>query len=1120
MLRKSISILVVMMMLVGIALPGFFSKAEAEGVAEIQQKTEVPTGYIGVYSVEDLEKIRGKLSGKYILMNDLDLTDAMNEGGAFYNDGIGWNPIGDSASPFTGTFDGNGYAIDGLKISLQSDQIIYAGLFGYAKKAQIMNLGIENSVILAENISMDSSTSQVYAGGIVGYGYNITISNSYHTGKVSAVSIFEGHAGGLIGYIYTDYNQFSMISNSSNSGEIYAKTAAGGLVGEAQRTKLENVLNEGNIDGKSSQYAGGIAGQLWSSSSVINANNTGNINYGSKGGGIIGWLNSSAVSDSYNEGEISSTVSSSDGGGIVGRASNSIIKKTHNIGDISNSASSSTGGGIVGNISGSTSVINSYNEADVIVKASAGGIIGSQNTSSVISQSYNTGNISGSNAGGISGWFYGATILDSFNIGAVKAVYYAGGIVADGQKGTIKNTYNSSLVNAGTSYQATAGGIAGEYEGTIENSYYLDIAQKGVGIGNAEGTFKKNFNELKERSTFEGFNFTSIWTIQDGSSFLFPSFTEAPGSYTEQSVNFSLSLLPDKVTYVQGEELDLSGAKSSLKTNHGQEMAIPVTTEMVSGYNPNKIGNQLLKVSYDGLSTTFNISLKAKYNVVFKSFDGTVLKTEVVVDGNAATAPEPPKREGYTFSGWSANFDKVKSNLIVEAKYTIINYSVAYLDGETILETVVYDYGQWVPRPMDPVKPGYTFISWYRDASFENLFYFYETLFSEDMNIYAKFIKNPNPVQNYKVEVVGFDKVKVSWTPVAGVSEYEIHRADSATGNYYNIYSLGAKETSYIIDELKPNTTYYFKMKTIKSDPDYTVYSSDSQIIKATPSLTGVTSVKAASGGFDKVKVSWAKSSEATGYEIYRAATSTGTYNLVGTVTSGSTLSYINSTLTTGRSYHYKVRAYRLVNGKKIYSSFSTSANAKPILAAVTSAKAVSTGYSKNKISWAQVSGASGYEIHRATSKTGTYSNIKTISGAAVLTYENTGLTTGKNYFYKVRAYRMVDGVKIYGTYSGIVNAIPALAKPLKISAAKATSTSIKTSWSKVSEASGYEVYRATSQTGTYTKVKTLISASTVTFTNTGLSKGKTYYYKVRAYRTVNGKKIYSPYTNIASIRL
>lgn len=1119
-MRKSMSILVVIMMLVGIAPSVFLSKVKAEGTAEIQQKMEVPTGYTGVYSVEDLDKIREKLSGKYILMNDLDLTEAMDEGGAFYDDGKGWTPIGDAAAPFIGIFDGNGYAIDGLKISLESDQIIYAGLFGYAKKAQIMNLGMKNSVILAENISMDSSTSQVYAGGIVGYGYNITISNSHHTGKVSAASLFEGHAGGLVGYINTDYNVFSTISNSSNSGEIYAKTSVGGIVGEARRTKLEDVHNEGIIDGKTSRYAGGIAGRLWSSSSVLNADNTENIHYGSTGGGIIGYLGSSAVSDSYNEGEISSTVSSSDGGGIVGFASSSTIKKTSNRGSISSSAASSTGGGIAGDISGSSSVVESYNEADVIVNAYAGGIAGSQNTSSVISQTYNTGSISGSRAGGISGWFYGATILDSFNIGAVKAVYSAGGIAGYGQNGTIKNTYNSSLVNAGTSFQAAAGGIAGEYVGTIENSYYLDIVQKGIGIGTAEGTFKKNFNEIKERSTFEGFNFSSIWTIQDGSSFSFPSFTKAPGSYTEQSVNFSLSQLPDKVAYVQGETLDLSGAKASLKTNHGQERALPVTTEMVSGYNPSKIGNQLLKISYDGLSTTFNISLKAKYDVVFKSFDGTVLKTEAVVDGNAATAPEPPKREGYTFSGWSANFDKVKSNLIVEAKYTIINYTVAYLDGETVLETAKYDYGQWVPRPLDPVKPGYTFITWYRDASFENLFYFYETLFSEDMNIYAKFIKNPNPVQNYKVEVVGFDKVKVSWTPVSGVSGYEIHRADSATGNYYNSYIIGAKETSYVIDGLKPNTTYYFKMKTNKSGPDYTVYSSDSQIIKATPSLTGVTSVKAASGGFDKVKVSWAKSSEATGYEIYRAATSTGTYNLVGTVTSGSTLSYINSTLTTGRSYHYKVRAYRLVNGKKIYSSFSTSANAKPTLAAVTSAKAVSTGYSKNKISWAQVSGASGYEIHRATSKTGTYSNIKTISGAAVLTYENTGLTTGKNYFYKVRAYRMVDGVKIYGTYSGIVNAIPALAKPLKISAAKATSTSIKTSWSKVSEASGYEVYRATSQTGTYTKVKTLISASTVTFTNTGLSKGKTYYYKVRAYRTVNGKKIYSPYTNIASIRL
>lgn len=67
---------------------------------------------------------------------------------------------------------------------------------------------------------------------------------------------------------------------------------------------------------------------------------------------------------------------------------------------------------------------------------------------------------------------------------------------------------------------------------------------------------------------------------------------------------------------------------------------------------------------------------------------------------------------------------------------------------------------------------------------------------------------------------------------------------------------------------------------------------------------------------------------------------------------------------------------------------------------------------------------------------------------------------------------------------------------------------SIKVSWSKVSGAKGYYVYRATSLKGKYKKVKTLTSGNKVSYTNKGLKKGKTYYYKVVAYKTVKKKKL------------
>ena len=85
------------------------------------------------------------------------------------------------------------------------------------------------------------------------------------------------------------------------------------------------------------------------------------------------------------------------------------------------------------------------------------------------------------------------------------------------------------------------------------------------------------------------------------------------------------------------------------------------------------------------------------------------------------------------------------------------------------------------------------------------------------------------------------------------------------------------------------------------------------------------------------------------------------------------------------------------------------------------------------------------------------------------------------------------------------------LSAPSNVKASKASSTSIKVTWSKVSGAKKYEVYRATSKSGKYTKVATVTSTN---YTNKKLSKGKTYYYKVVACGSTSSAN--STYSTIA----
>lgn len=80
----------------------------------------------------------------------------------------------------------------------------------------------------------------------------------------------------------------------------------------------------------------------------------------------------------------------------------------------------------------------------------------------------------------------------------------------------------------------------------------------------------------------------------------------------------------------------------------------------------------------------------------------------------------------------------------------------------------------------------------------------------------------------------------------------------------------------------------------------------------------------------------------------------------------------------------------------------------------------------------------------------------------------------------------------------------------------KSGKSGVTLKWSKAAGVTGYEVYQSTKKTSGYTKIRT---TTKTTYTKTGLKKGKTYYYKVRSYKTWNGKKIYSYDSIIRSIK-
>ena len=238
-----------------------------------------------------------------------------------------WTPIGNDSNQYKGTFDGDGHTITGLSVDIQSDNTIYAGLFGFlGEGGTIKNLGLADSKITC-------SGNRVYAGGVCGWNTG-TIENCYNTGDVSGTSEYGFvYAGGVCGL-----NDYGTIENCYNTGDVsgtceYGFVYAGGVCGLNDYGTIENCYNTGDVSGTGTRTdASGHAG------------------------GVCGCNDYGTIENCYNTGEVSGTGTSSYGyvyaGGVCGCNDFGTIQNCYNTGDVSGTGTSSYGyvyaGGVCG----------------------------------------------------------------------------------------------------------------------------------------------------------------------------------------------------------------------------------------------------------------------------------------------------------------------------------------------------------------------------------------------------------------------------------------------------------------------------------------------------------------------------------------------------------------------------------------------------------------------------------------------------------------------------------------------------------------------------------------------------------------------------------------------------
>ena len=205
--------------------------------------------------------------------------------------------------------------------------------------------------------------------------------------------------------------------------------------------------------------------------------------------------------------------------------------------------------------------------------------------------------------------------------------------------------------------------------------------------------------------------------------------------------------------------------------------------------------------------------LKKVYTVRFLDSDGSVLKEESVLAGEAATAPNDPEKEGYRFIGWNKPYINIDSDTEIIATYvqTVI---VKFLDyNNVVLEEQIVDIGNDAERPEDPKRDNYEFVGW--DVAFTSV--------QENLTVQAVYVRL------YTVTFVDYDGSELKTQQVReGGDAIAPQELPTRTGHtftgwdqaYDNIQRSITVTATYLVNEytvtfLMPNGTLIERQKVV-----------------------------------------------------------------------------------------------------------------------------------------------------------------------------------------------------------------------------------------------------------------------------------------------------------------
>jgi len=470
---------------------------------------------IMIHDVYELQNMSHDLNGSYELANTIDASGTKD-----WDAGKGFDSVGSWREPFNGTLEGRGHTIYDLFICRpdQGDGMAEAGLIEWAGTG---------SVIKNVTISRSDVTGRQGVGSLVG-------SNSGAVENCVCLESLRLHGnpdlpdsniGGLVG------ENHGTIRGCLVQGSVDASSGiSGGLVGLNERTgRIENCTVRAGTTGTNS--VGGIVGN--NSGLLTDSNNTGPVTGQRMVGGLVAENGGGTIASCTNEGEVRGD---SYVGGItaysVGR-----IRDCVNTGTVQGGSDNCTGGIVAHNWKGFVS--GCFNTGTITGSNETGGVVGANLGN--VSRCFNSGPVTGTNTvGGVAGrndnqYGWMGVMEDCYNTGLVAGTSEVGGLVGalafwvrnigpglDSWGGNISRAYSAGVVRGAS---ATGGLVGTNSLGSVDVSYWDTQAS---GCSTSVCGAGKTTAEMRRQATFAGWDFESVWKIDEGSSY--PYLRDMPSS--------------------------------------------------------------------------------------------------------------------------------------------------------------------------------------------------------------------------------------------------------------------------------------------------------------------------------------------------------------------------------------------------------------------------------------------------------------------------------------------------------------------------------------------------------------------------------------------------------------